>query len=104
MSGTQQFIIALFIGFPAAVSAVGALIVSLVTLYRQRADRKIVEENHTETQAAITDIHSQMNSQQDKIIVAVTDAALQRGAEQERNREKGESLIGETGFDNRRNL
>ena len=82
MSGNQQFIIALIVGFPAAMAAIGGFIISIVTLTRQSHIKEKIEENRVETQQAAISIQKSVNGVQDKLV----EAAKIQGAAEERER------------------
>ena len=89
MTSTQQFIIALVVGIPAALSAVGAFTASIVTLVRQGHMRATIEENHKEAQSAVEDVKASVNGVQDKLVAA----AKVQGATEQREETEKENIV-----------
>jgi hypothetical protein len=78
MTGTEQYV------HDVLIAAIPSLIVLLSNISIRKSQKKLSGN----TNGKIDVLHEQMNGNQDKLIVAVTDAATQRGAQQERDKEK----------------
>lgn len=89
MSGTQQFILALIVGVPAALSAIGAFIVSIVTLYRQGKIKTEMRDNHAEAQQAVVDVKASVDGLLDKRVTA----AHAQGKSDQREETAADSII-----------
>lgn len=81
MNGNQQFTIAILIGIPTALSALGAFITALVAIVRQG-------RHNTEQQEAISDLHTSVDGKMERLLSLTASDSHSQGMTDQREQTK----------------